>query len=87
MGLNQTYKLLHSKGNHKTDNIRTRRKYLQMMQPTGLNFQNTQPVHLTLTKRQMTQSKMGRRPKQMFLQGRCRDSQETHEKMLNVDSY
>ena len=37
VGPNQTYKLLHSKGNNKTkqkDILQTGRKYLQMMQPT-----------------------------------------------------
>ena len=50
MGPNQTYKLLHSKGNHKQNEKTTygmREKYLQMMQPTGLNFQNIQTIHIT----------------------------------------
>ena len=31
--------------------------------------------------------KMGRRPKQTFLQRRHRDSQKAHEKMLNITNY
>ena len=41
MGPNQTYKLLHSKGNSKTKQkeiLQTGRKYLQMMQPTRAQF-------------------------------------------------
>ena len=30
---------------------------------------------------------MGRRPEQTFLQRRCMDGQETHEKMLNITHY
>jgi len=37
MGPIQTYKLLHSKGDHKKD-LRDGRKYLQMMQPTRASF-------------------------------------------------
>ena len=35
MGPNQTYKCLHSKGNHKQNekNLQTGSKYMQMMQP------------------------------------------------------
>ena len=49
MGPNQTYKLLHSKGNHKQNekNLKSRRKYLQIMQPTGFNFQNIQTAYTT----------------------------------------
>jgi len=32
----------------------------------------------------ITQSKMGRRPKQTFLQKKHTDGQQTHEKMLNI---
>ena len=31
--------------------------------------------------------KMGKRPKQTFLQGRCTDGQQAHEKMLNISDY
>ena len=44
MGPNQTYKLVHSKGNHKwnEDNLQNRRKYLPVMWLTGVYFQNIQ---------------------------------------------
>ena len=52
MESNQTYKLLHSKRNHKqnekTDNLhRTGSKYLQTTDRQGLNFQNIQMAHTT----------------------------------------
>ena len=31
--------------------------------------------------------KMGKRPEQTFLQGRCTDGQEAHEKMLSFTDY
>ena len=54
MESNQTYKLLHSKRNHKqnekTDNLhRTGSKYLQTTDRQGLNFQNIQMAHTTTT--------------------------------------
>ena len=30
---------------------------------------------------------MGRRPKQTFLQRRCKNGQQAHEKMLNINNY
>ena len=67
MGPNQTYKLLHSKGNHKQNEKTTygmREKYLQMMQPTGLNFQNIQTIHITqYQKTKQPNPKMGGRAK------------------------
>ena len=47
MGSNQTYKLLHSKGNHKQkDNLQTGRKYLQTIWLQGVNFQSIQTAHI-----------------------------------------
>ena len=34
-----------------------------------------------------TPPKIGRRPKQTFLQGSLTDGQEAHEKMLNISNY
>ena len=36
---------------------------------------------------QTTQMKMGRRPKQTFLQIRHTDGQQAHEKILNITNY
>ena len=47
MELRQTYKLLHSKGNRKQNeyDLQNGRKYLQVTDWQGLNFQNTQIAH------------------------------------------
>ena len=50
--------------------------------PRGLNLQN---IHTT-QQQQPPNRKMGRRPKQKFLQ-RHTDSQKTHEKVLNISNY
>ena len=42
---------------------------------------------ISTSKKQTTQSKKGRRPKQTFLQRRHIDDQQTHEKMLNITHY
>ena len=43
MGFEQTYKLLHSKGNHKkrTDNLQIRANIYKQCDQQGINFQNT----------------------------------------------
>ena len=43
-------------------------------------------MQLNIKKKQPNQ-KMGRRPKQTFLQRRHTDGQQTHEKMLNITNY
>ena len=40
-----------------------------------------------ISKIQTIKTKMGRRPKQTFLQRRHIDGQQTHEKMLNITNY
>jgi len=46
MGPNQTYMLLHSKGNHKQkDNLHNGIKYFTLCNQQGLNFQNMQTAH------------------------------------------
>ena len=59
MGPNQTYKLFHSKGNHKQneDNLQNRRKYLPVMWLTGVYFQNIQIAHTTQQQQKTTQLK------------------------------
>jgi len=75
MGPSQTYKLLHSKRNHKQNEKTTyRRKYLQTMWSRA-NFQNIQTTHTTQQQKKQPHQKMGRRPKQTFLQKRHTDGQ------------
>ena len=47
MGANQTYKLLHSKGNHKQNEKITYRMGENICKWQGLNFQNTETAHTT----------------------------------------
>ena len=47
----------------------------------------TSSSYNSISKKPVTQSKMGRRPKQTFLQSRHADDQQAHEKMFNISSY
>ena len=64
-GLNQIYKLLHSKGNHKQEEKtihRMGKNTSKLCDWQGLNFQNTQTVHTAQYKKnQTTQSKHGQK--------------------------
>ena len=42
---------------------------------------------LQVKKNKQPNQKMGRRPKQTFLQRRCKNGQQAHEKMLNINNY
>jgi len=77
---NQTYKLLHSKGNHKQKTTyRIGENICKWCDWWGLNFENIQIAHTTRQqKSKQPNLKMSRRPKETFLQ---------HEKMLNITSY
>ena len=46
-----------------------------------------QLIQLNIRKTNNPIRKMGRRPKQTFLQRRHTDGQQTHEKMLNITNY
>ena len=59
--------------NEATDKALISKTYKQLMQ---LNIKIKRP-----------NQKMGRRPKQTFLQRSHTDGQQTHEKMLNVTNY
>ena len=68
MGPNQTYKLLHSKGNHKQNEKTTYRlgeHICKWCNRQGPNFQHIQTAQTTQqqSKKKQTHSKMGRRPK------------------------
>ena len=55
----------------------------------GINLQNMQTAHAAQyqNNKQPNKKKMGRRPKETFLQRRHTDGQQTHEKMLNITNY
>ena len=54
----------------------------------GISLQNLQIIHVTeYPKNKQYNQKMGRRPKQTFLQRRHTDVQEAYEKMLNITNY
>ena len=60
--------------NEATDKGLTSKPYKQLMQ-------------LNIKKNKQPNTKMGRRPKQTFLQRRYTDCQQTHEKMLNIANH
>ena len=63
---NQTYKLLHSKGNHQQNKKTTYRlgeNICKQCNRQGINFQNIQTAHSTQQKNKQPNQKMGRRPK------------------------
>ena len=71
---------MHSKGKHKKEKP-------QKTNQQQINLQNIQRAHavqLKTNKQKTLNPKMGRRPKQMFLQRRNTDGQKEHEKMLNI---
>ena len=65
MGPNQTYKLLHSKGNHKQNKktiYRMGENIHKRCNQQGINFHNIQTAHTTQQlKKQITQSKNGQK--------------------------
>ena len=67
MGPNQTYKLLHSKGNHEHNQKTTYgmgENICKQCDQQGPNFQNIQTAHTTQQqKHKQANPKMGRRPK------------------------
>ena len=59
-----------------------------MNQRQRINLQNIQTARAAqYQKNKQPNPKMGRRPKQTFLQRRHTDGQQTHEKMLNITNY
>ena len=91
MRSNQTYKLLHSKGNPKENKKTTYRMGENGFKPCngqGLSLQDIQATYtIQQQKSQSINGKMGKRPEQTVLQGRYTDGQQAHEKMLNIPDY
>ena len=91
MGPNQTQKLLHGKGSHKQNEKTTHRmgeNICKWCNWQRINLQNLQIAYAAqYQKNKQPNQKMGRRPKQTFLQRRHTGGQEAHEKMLNVANY
>ena len=82
---------MHSKGNHKQNkktNHRMGENISKQCHQQGISLQNLQKAHKAqYQKKKQPNQKMGRRPKQTFLQRRHTDGQEAHEKMLNIANY
>ena len=79
-----------SKGNHKQDEKTTFRMGENVSKQSNgqrINLQNIQTAHGTQYQKKQPNPKMGRRPKQTFLQRRHTDGQEAHEEMLNITNY
>ena len=59
-----------------------------MKQLQRINLQNLQAAHAAqYQKNKQPNPKMGRRPKQTFLQRRYKDCSQTHERMLNITNH
>ena len=92
MGPNETSKLLHSKGNHKQDKKKQPSEWEKIFANESTDkgliskYINSSCSSIFFLKKQPN-PKMGRRPKQTFLQRRHTDSHEAHEKMLNITNY
>ena len=88
MGPNETSKLLHSKGNYKQEEKTTLRMgeiFANKSMDKGLISKiYKQLMQLNIKKNKQPNPKMGRRPKQVFLQRRHKDGQEAHEKLLKA---
>ena len=93
---------MYSKGNHKEDGKTTLRMgviFVNEVIGKGLIskiYNNLMQLHIKKKQKkkkkkkqqqQVTQSKMGGRPKQIFLQIKHTHGQQTHEKMLNISHY
>ena len=82
---------MHNKGNYKKGE-RKPSEWEKIIENEAtdkrINLQNIQAAHAAqYQKNKQPNQKVGRRPKQTFLQRRHTDSQQTHEKMLNVAHY
>ena len=82
---------MHSKGNHKQDKKTTlewEKIFANEATDNGLISKiYKQLMQLNIKKTKQPNSKMGRRPKQTFLQRRYTDCHQTHERMLNITNH
>ena len=90
---------MYSKGSHKDEKTALRMGEIFSNEVIGKGlisktYNNLTQLHIKKKKKhikkhqqQVTQSKMGRRPKQTFLHIKHRNGQQTHEKMLSVSHY
>ena len=77
---------MHSKGNHKQNETTTHRmgeNIHKRSDQQGINLQNIQTTHAA-QKNQTTQSKIGRRSKETFLQEDIQMTKKHTKKMLNI---
>ena len=73
---------------NKKTTYRMRENICKQYDRQGINLQNIQAAHAAqYQKNKQPNQKMGRRPKQTFLQRRYTDCQQTHEKMLNITNH
>ena len=83
--------LLYNKGNHKQSKKTTfgmGENICKRCDRQGFNLQNIQTAHAAqYQKNKQPNQKIGRRPKQTFLQRRHADGQQAHEKMLIIANY
>ena len=82
---------MHSKGNHKQDEKATPewgKIFANETTDKGLISKiYKQFMQLNIKKNKQANPKMGRIPKQTFLQRRYTDCQKTHERMLNITNH
>ena len=93
MGPNQTDKLLHSKGNNKKKQTKgqltewEKRVSNDTTDKDLISKIHKHLIQLHSKKRQQPSGTMGKRPKYTFLQRRCTDGQQAHEKMFDITNY